>query len=189
VRPTTYQTWILPSSCQLGFLHLTIHVRGQIMLIKCWFAIIVMVDTIYSASSRSSLKFPLAVSIVHHVPYNTLISTQTMPHFSQLRSQGGTWEFHLSLLLCIIYICVCICFWLISLYLWLVLVFLFNRVYYEFTPLWHYTSQHPFNICLCVNKQGFNFIFKFESLAEFSIIVEIFLEFTLNCFLKNQKFP
>jgi len=38
----------------------------------------------------------------------------------------------------------------------------------------------PSDICLCVNKQGFYFIFKFESLAEFSKIVEIFLEFTLN---------
>jgi hypothetical protein len=25
--PATYRTWILPSSCRLGFLHLTIHVR------------------------------------------------------------------------------------------------------------------------------------------------------------------
>jgi len=55
---------------------------------------------------------------------------------------GDTWNFHLSLLLCIVYICACIYFWLISLYLWLVLVFLFNRVYYGFTPLRHRTSQH-----------------------------------------------
>jgi hypothetical protein len=27
VRPTTYWTWILPSSRQLGFIHLTIHVK------------------------------------------------------------------------------------------------------------------------------------------------------------------
>jgi uncharacterized membrane protein YciS (DUF1049 family) len=53
-----------------------------------------------------------------------------------------TWEFHLSLLLCIVYICACISFWLISFYLWLVLVFLFNKIYYEFTPLRHQTSQH-----------------------------------------------
>ncbi len=37
------------------------------MLIRCYFAIIIMVDTIYSASSRSSLKFPLAFGTVHHV--------------------------------------------------------------------------------------------------------------------------
>ena len=63
---------------------------------------------------------------------------------------GGTWEFHLSLLLCIVYICACISFWLISFYFWLVLVFLFSRVYYGFTPLWHctswqYTSWHIFD--------------------------------------------
>ncbi len=62
-----------------------------------------------------------------------------------------TWEFHLGLLLCIVYICACIFFWLISFYLWLVLVFLFNRVYYGFTPLWHYTSRQKKFIC---NKQN-----------------------------------
>jgi hypothetical protein len=62
---------------------------------------------------------------------------------------GDTWEFHLNLLLCIIYIyvCACISFWLNSFYLWLILVFLFSRIYYGFTPLrhctsWHYTSRH-----------------------------------------------
>jgi len=55
---------------------------------------------------------------------------------------GDTWEFHLNLLLCIVYICACISFWLISLYFWLVLVFLFNRVYYGFTPLRHRASRH-----------------------------------------------
>jgi hypothetical protein len=37
------------------------------MLIKCCFAIIIMVDTIYFASSRSSLKFSSAFGIVNHV--------------------------------------------------------------------------------------------------------------------------
>jgi len=37
------------------------------MLIECYFAINVMVDTIYFASSRSSLKFLPAFSIVHRV--------------------------------------------------------------------------------------------------------------------------
>jgi len=49
MRPTTCRTWILPSSRQLGFLHLNIHVRyvrGQTMLIRCYIAIIIMVDTI-----------------------------------------------------------------------------------------------------------------------------------------------
>jgi hypothetical protein len=50
--------------------NLTIHVRyvrGETMLIRCCFAIIVMMDTIYSTSSRSSLKFPPAFGNVHHV--------------------------------------------------------------------------------------------------------------------------
>jgi hypothetical protein len=62
--------WILPSSCRFGFLHLTIHVKyvkGHMMLIKCCFAIIVMVDTIYFASNRNSLKFLPALGIVYHV--------------------------------------------------------------------------------------------------------------------------
>jgi hypothetical protein len=36
-------------------------------MIKCCFVIIVMVNTIYFASSRSSLKFPPTFGIVHHV--------------------------------------------------------------------------------------------------------------------------
>jgi len=63
-----------------------------------------------------------------------------------IKSFKNTWKFHVSLFLCIVYICACIFFWLISFYLWLVLVFLFSRIYYGFTPLrhqtsWHYTSQ------------------------------------------------
>jgi len=70
VRPATCRTWILLSSRRLGFLHLIIHVRyvrGRTMLIKCCFAITIMVDTIFSSSSRSSLKFSLAIGTVHHV--------------------------------------------------------------------------------------------------------------------------
>jgi hypothetical protein len=70
MRLATCWTWILPSSRRFGFLHLTIHVkyvRGQMMLIRCCFAIIVMVDTIYYASNRSTLKFMSTFSIVHHV--------------------------------------------------------------------------------------------------------------------------
>ncbi len=54
-------TWIPPLDypCQ--------YVRGKTMLIKCCFAIIIMVDTIYSTSSRSLVKFPPAFGIVHHV--------------------------------------------------------------------------------------------------------------------------
>ncbi len=110
VRLTTYRTWILPSSRQLGFLHLTIHVRyvrGQTMLIRCCFAIIVMVDTIYSTSSWSSLKFPLAFGIVHHVflqhldfysNHATLFSARVLGGYMRISSQ-------LPLVHCI-YVCV-----------------------------------------------------------------------------------
>jgi hypothetical protein len=37
------------------------------MLIRCCFAVIVMVDTIYFASSWSSFKFLPTFGIVHHV--------------------------------------------------------------------------------------------------------------------------
>ncbi len=37
------------------------------MLIRCYFTIIIMVDTIYSVSSRSSLKFPSGFGTIHHV--------------------------------------------------------------------------------------------------------------------------
>ncbi len=37
------------------------------MLIRCYFTIIVMVDTIYSASSQNSLKFPPTFGTIHHV--------------------------------------------------------------------------------------------------------------------------
>ncbi len=142
----TYRIWILPSSCQLGFLHLTIHVRyvkGQTMLIRCCFVIIVMVDTIYSASSWSSLKFLPAFGTIHHVflQHFDFYSNHATLFPAQVFG-GDTWEFHLSLLLYIVYMCVCISFWLISFYLWLVLVFLFSKVYYGFTPLRHRTSQH-----------------------------------------------
>ncbi len=146
MRPTTYWTWILPSSRQLGFLHLIIHVRyvrGQTMLNRCCFAITVMVDTISFTSSRNSLKFPSIIGTVHHVFLQHLdfYSDHAMLFPAQVWG-GDTWEFHLSLLLCIVCVCSCIFFWLISLYLWLALVFLFNRVYYGFTPLRHHTSRH-----------------------------------------------
>jgi hypothetical protein len=60
--------------------------------------------------------------------------------FPSLGLGEDTWKFHLNLLLCIIY--ACISFWLISFYPWLILVYLFNRVYYGFTSLRHWMSQH-----------------------------------------------
>ncbi len=72
-----------------------------------------------------------------------------------------TWNFHFSLLLCIVYIRACIFFWLISFYLWLVLVFLFSRIYYGFTPLqhrtsWHYTSQQDIFLMWYLTQHGVN---------------------------------
>ncbi len=68
---------------------------------------------------------------------------------------GDTWEFHLSFLLCIVYICAYIFFWLISFYLWSILIFLFNRVYYGFTPLWNRTSWHYTSQRMLPNKLFF----------------------------------
>ncbi len=95
------------------------------------------------AKAHSSSCWHLVLFIMFS--YSTLTYTQTLSHFSRLKSGGDTWEFHLNLLLCIIY--TCIFFWLISFYLWLVLVFLFSRVYYGFTHLrhrtsWNYMSRH-----------------------------------------------
>jgi hypothetical protein len=68
---------------------------------------------------------------------------------------GDTWKFHLSLLLCIVYICACIFFWLISFYLWLVLVFLFSRVTMDLHPYnteCHDTTRH--NMKILFKQQG-----------------------------------
>jgi hypothetical protein len=104
-----------------------------------------MVDTIYSASSRNSLKFSPTFGTIHHVLLHQLdfYSDHATLFPAQVCEGGwGTWEFHISLFLYIVYICACIFFWLISFYLWLVLIFLFSRVYYGFTPLWNRTSWH-----------------------------------------------
>jgi hypothetical protein len=162
LHPTTYQTWILPSSRRLGFLHLTIHVRyveGQTMLIRCCFAIIVMVNTIYSASSRNLLKFSLTFGTIHHVLIYHLEFYSNHATFFPAQVWGGyTWEFPLNLLLYIVYICVCISFWFINFYLWLVLVFLFSKVYYGFTPLRHETSWHYTSWQLTITNFYFNLI-------------------------------
>jgi hypothetical protein len=84
----------------------------------------------------------LAFGIVHHVLLQHLDFYSNHATLFSIRVWGDTWEFHLNLLLWIVYICACISFWLISFYFWLVLVFLFSRVYYGFTPLWHRTSRH-----------------------------------------------
>ncbi len=87
------------------------------MLIRCCFAIVIMVDTIYSTSSRSSLKFPPTFCIVHHVLLQHLISTQTMPHFYQLRSRGGIHENFISTSSYALYIYMCMHIFLVDQFL------------------------------------------------------------------------
>ncbi len=114
VRPATCRTWTLPSSRRLGFLHLIIHVRyvrGQTMLIKCCFATTVMVDTISSASSRSSLKFPSAIGTVHHVLLQHLDSYSDHAMLFSAQVWGGIYENFISAsLVHCIYMCACISF-------------------------------------------------------------------------------
>jgi hypothetical protein len=114
VRPATCQTWTLPSSHRLRFLHLIIHVRyvrGRTMLIRCYFATTVMVDTISSASSRSSLKFPPAIGIVHHVLLQHLDSYSDQAMFFSAQVWGGIHENFISAsFVHCIYMCACISF-------------------------------------------------------------------------------
>jgi hypothetical protein len=109
------------------------------MLIKCCFAIIVMMDTIYSTSSRSSLKFPPTFGIVHHVFLQHLDFYLDHAMIFLAQVWGCIHENFISTSSCALCVCVCVCvrisFWLISFYLSLVLIFLFNKVYYGFTPL------------------------------------------------------
>jgi len=89
------------------------------MLIKCCFAIIIMVDTISSTSSQSSLKFPPTTGIVHHVLLQHLDSYSDHATFFPAQVWGGIHENFISASSCALYInvCACISFWLISLYL------------------------------------------------------------------------
>ncbi len=80
------------------------------MLIRCCFAIIVMVDTISFASSRSSLKFPLAIGIVHHVLLQHLDSYSDHAMLFSAQVWGGIHENFISAsLVHCIYMCVCAC--------------------------------------------------------------------------------
>jgi len=123
--------------------HLTIHVRyvrGQTMLIKCCFAIIVMVDTSILPQTRAHSSSCRHLVLFIMFSYNTLIFTQTMPCFSRLKSGGGYTKISSQpLLVHCIYMCMHL-FLVNSFYLWL--VFLFNGVYYGFTPLQHRMSWH-----------------------------------------------
>jgi len=65
------------------------------MLFRCCFVIIVMVDTIYSTSNQTSLKFPPTFGIVHHVflqhlnfysDHATLFSAQVLGGYMRISS-------------------------------------------------------------------------------------------------------
>jgi hypothetical protein len=77
------------------------------MLIKCYYAIIVMVDTISSASNRSSLKFPPTIGIVHHVFLQHLDSYSDHATLFPAQVWGGIHENFISAsLVHCIYMCV-----------------------------------------------------------------------------------
>jgi hypothetical protein len=65
--PTFPSVGLHPHTCPKWGCDNVSYVKGQTMLIKCWFAIIIMVNTIYSISIWNSFKFMLAFGTVHHV--------------------------------------------------------------------------------------------------------------------------
>jgi len=73
------------------------------MLIRFCFAIIVMVDTIYYAVSRSLLKFLLALVLFVMFSCNTLISINHAMFF-QAQVWGGVHEKFISASSCALYI-------------------------------------------------------------------------------------
>jgi hypothetical protein len=74
------------------------------MLIKCYFVIIVMVDTIYSISSWNSLKFPLAFGTIHHVFLQHLDFYSNHATFFPAQVWGGIHENFISAYFCALYI-------------------------------------------------------------------------------------
>jgi hypothetical protein len=77
------------------------------MSIRCCFVIIVMVDTIYSASSCSSLKFPSTFGIVHHVLLQHLdfyLDHTTLFFAHVWGGGGGIYENFISASSCALYI-------------------------------------------------------------------------------------
>jgi hypothetical protein len=147
VHLAPYRTWILPSSRWHGFIPpldypcqvcqrtedadqmlLCDNYNGGYHLF-CFKPKLIQIPISIWYCSSCSPTTPWFLLRLYHVFFNSSLGEET-------------WEFHLNLLLCIVYICACISFWLISFHLWLVLVFLFIRVYYAFTPLRHRTSRH-----------------------------------------------
>jgi hypothetical protein len=74
------------------------------MLIRCYFAIIVMVDTIFFALSQSSFKFSSAFGTVHHVLLQNL--DFYLDHATLFPTQvwGGIHENFISASSCALYI-------------------------------------------------------------------------------------
>jgi hypothetical protein len=108
------------------------------MLIKCCFAIIVMVNTIYYASSWSSLKFSLAFGIIHHVLLQHLDFYSDHATLFLAQVLGGIHENFISASSCALYIYIymCVHYFLVDYFLPLTdFNFFFNRIYYGFTPL------------------------------------------------------
>jgi hypothetical protein len=154
VCPATYRIWILPSSHWPGFFHLTIYVRyvrGQTMLIRCCFTIIAMVDTIFSASNQSSLKFLLAFGTVHHVLLQHLDFYLDHATLFLVQVLGRIHENFISTSSCALYIYVCVCAylfgWLVSTFDWFQSFFLveFPMDLHPYDTVCHDITCH--NIC------------------------------------------
>ncbi len=85
------------------------------MLIRCCFAITVMVDTTSSASSQSSLKFLLAIGTVHHALLQHLDFYSDHATLFSAQVWGGIHENFISIFLVqCIYMCVCMHFFLVD---------------------------------------------------------------------------
>jgi hypothetical protein len=105
-------TWIPPLNYPCRYF------RGQTMLIRCCFAITIMVDTIFFASSRSSLKFPPTFGNVHHVFLQYLDFYSNHAMLFPVQVLGGRYM-RISFQPPFVHYtntCACISFWLISLY-------------------------------------------------------------------------
>ncbi len=110
------------------------------MLIRCSFVIIVMVDTIYSASSRSSLKFLPTFGTIHDVllqdlnfylDHATFFPALVSRGYMILSSQPPLVHY------IYIYICVCVCVHLFSINQFLLLTSF--SLFVQLSLLWIYT--------------------------------------------------
>jgi hypothetical protein len=77
------------------------------MLIRCCFAITVMVNIISSTSNRNSLKFPSAVGTIHHDLLQHFDFYSDHATFFPAQGWGGIHENFISASSCALYIYVC----------------------------------------------------------------------------------